>query len=595
MRQIEILDYAKNKVIKSICFINDALIPDVVVHSEANIISYLEGFCIHICKTEKGRIKWENYYQFKEYDEFATYRFIAHNLIAIKTGHKIDILFIDSKSVALHTVIQHPLIGFLSEPGLEYICCESACKDGNIWGIHPLGNNRFGIVECVCSEKFYSHGQQRVSVFKLENLQIQAENVTGQLPSVDSIKFTISKSIIFEEFRDQVKALDVFDDHTFGMFITEKGRLFRIDLKDYSIKHIMELKGLVKRDGLEIKTIDKLLMMAEDRVIITIKTDSSPYSRIVILALDSLQVDFDSDVLKEETEEEGEYKFYDVVKMRPNRTLVSFKKKRNGETLYNLGGFYDDYQGEYDGYSFGEYGLPRRDQIMFDRLWHLEGFLIAMRHGENVFHLSFLDLTSPQTVNFLRKKKFQAQKFVSVSNSRTGEILDVRSINKDIVCIQIKLNDDETEILVYNIETEKVLNKIKSKVGIIGPITHGYEEDGIWRNMQKMMIFGDYKTTSSGIVLKPVKDVIDEKLDDMESSAVIYGFCITARNFKTLKAQDRAQIYESDHHKNFICVLKSPKFKFECLKVMEEAIGNIYHKYIEKNVFEMIFGVNDNN
>ena len=587
-RQIEILDYSKNKIIHSVGFINDGIVPDVVVHSEANLISYLEGFYLHICKTEKGKIKWQNYYEFKEYDEFATYKFITHNLIALKARNEIHILYIDSKSVSLHTVIRHPLLGFRSEFGLEKLCCPNASRDGVLWGIHPLGNNRFGVVECVCSEQFYSHGQQRVSVLKLENLRV--ESVPGQLSNASSIKFEISRSIIFEEFRDLVKAVDVFDD-SFGMFITEKARLFRVDLKDYSVKFIVEVRGLVKQGEGDVGKIEKLFVLAENRVVITTKTDTSPYTRVVIFALNNRTVDFDSNELTQETEEEAQYSYYDVIKLGPNKILLSYKKVRNYVPSYNVGYIHDIYPQPYDGFFFREYNLQKKHQTRYDRLWNLDGSLVALRFGDNTYHLSFVD-TKKAELKFL-SKQFRAERYLSILVfSNIYGILDVRSVKKDVICIQIKLNSEKTIFVIYNIQTEQLLNKIETRTSMIGSMKHCFREQDRLRTIEKMMIFGDYKKMASGVIFKPMKDLLGKNLDRMEETAWDYGFCITSRNFVPLKTQNRALAYESDHHKNFICVLKAPNFKLECLRVFQGAVGNSYHKYIYKSVFETIFGVN---
>ena len=589
---LEILDYSKNKVIKSVGFVNSEVIPYVVVSPEGNIISYLDGKMIHILKTEKGKIKWKNHYDLKDYSPYSKYVFINQNLIALETPNAIHILLLDSQSFSLHTVIQHPWLGFLETSGLEYRCCERACKRGFVMNINSLGNNSFAVVECVCKGQHFLHGQQRMTMFCLENLK--EEDLSGNIPNVLSITFQMRRSIILEEFRDPVRVIDVLNGEGFALFITERGVIYRVNLKSYSVEDAVELSGLLLHSGVEMRKIDKFFALSGNIVAITTKIDSSPYARIMIFSLETRTVEWDSRDATSAVGEDGvieeDFSFYDVVKLNPNQMFVSYNTRKNNTTLYKVGDITcnNDSQGE-EKYSLFEYNVRNLTEgAIFDRLWSLEeSRLVAMRHGENVFNLSFLD---PSQDEVKITKRFSAEKYFSVINVHIWGILDVKSINKDVICLQIKMNTLEFVVLVYNIETGDLLNQIETEYNMIGTIRRCYREAGVLHNLEKMMIFGYFAFVENGLCFESVKDLMSKNVEPKEVVDLGLGLCVTSRNFKPLARRNHALIYENDHHKNFVCILKSPNFKLECLRILRRSIGNAYHKYVYKDVVDMIFG-----
>jgi len=110
------------------------------------------------------------------------------------------------------------------------------------------------------------------------------------------------------------------------------------------------------------------------------------------------------------------------------------------------------------------------------------------------------------------------------------------------------------------------------------------------RNMDKMVMFGYYGLVENGILLESVQDLVRKRLSHIEVTSSDLGLCITARNFSSLKQGNQSLVYENDHHKNYICIVKSPNFKVECLRILRKNLGNLYHKYIYKDIIDMIFG-----
>ncbi len=577
---LEILDYSRNKRIKSVGFVNEKRVPNVAVHSEGNIISYTEERFIHVCKTEKGKIRWENKYDLREFDgeyEDSKYVFITHNLIAWGAKDCIRIFLLDSKNFSEHKVIESPWLGFLDSDGVLSLCCEKANIRGLVKSISSLGDNRFGIVECVCEENSVGHGQQRVSVFSLENLKI--EKTPGTLQTVHSTTFQLERSIIFEEYRDPVRAIDVLDD-TLAMFITERGRIFQVNLQDHVVEYLVEISDVLKSDNMETIKIDKFFVLNESNVVLVTKYNDGRYSRIVIFSLERRRVDWDSD----NAEYDEDHFFYDVIKLSPGRLLASFENMDE----FNLGEISQN-EDEEEENKFAFYELTENDyDVSFDKLWNLRDSFVAIRHRRNPFHLYLMNQNEN---DIIIEKKFEAEKYILVTNVQIGGILDVKPLNTDILCIQIQIGMHESIIAVYNLQTEELMNQVRTKTSIIGTIRQCYWQGDIFQNLNEMIVFGNEKLIKNVFILQSVQDIISKKRKFVTETESDEGLCITPRNFKQLPMQDQALIYENDHHKNFICILKSPNFKLECLRILQKAVGTAYHKYIYKDIFDTIFGV----
>ena len=589
---LEVLDYSRNKVIKSVCFVNGCyhVRPDYAIHEEGNIISYIDEGYIHVCKTKKGKIEWENHYDFGDYDEESDYVFITHNLIALESFDEVDILLLDSQNFSLHTKIQHPRLGFSDTQSLGARCCEASSGRSYVESIHYLGGNSFGIIEILCGPYRYFHGQQRLTQFSLKNLK--TEDVVNQQPGVDSITFELSKSILFEEFRDPVRVIDILDENL-AMLITEKTRVFRVNLKENSVKYIAELSGLVKqkkRDD-EVRNIDKFFALSENKVAVSTKINSSYSVRIVIISLEMRRAEWNSAHYEEDddTDEEDEFCFFDMIKVEPSRILVSYREIENNRVSYKIGKLRpSNDQEDFGKFGFYEYDMQQRNDEVFDRLWNFEGSsLVAMRHGEK--NLSFLDLTTKRI-----EKEFFAGKYLPMNEIGGNGICDVKLIQKDVICISVRTTFyPALAILIYNVQTEELLTQVKANQDIIGIIRQCYWEQGIMRTMERMVIFGSDNSFGNRLDVKPLQEMIRQKRDSLDIS-YNFGFqpSISSRNFKPLLGKgDQFLICENFHHRNFVCILKSPNFKIECIRILKKAVGNAYHKYLYKDVVDMIFGV----
>jgi len=572
-RNLEVLDYSRNKRIKSVGILNDRT-PNVVVHYEGNVITYIDAGHIHAIKTEKGKIKWEREYDWQNYEEDSIYAFIAHNLIALEHEDKIHVLLLDSQNFSLHVVIQHPWLGFLETPDQKILCCERAQKKGAVLGIDPLRGNRFAVVEFVCRGQTNWHGHQRVSVFSLENLTIESP-ANHPLPGARKIWFTLRKSILFEEYRDPVRIIDILDE-TVAMFITERGKIFQVNLKDYSIEYAIELSSLLKKNSQNgLRKIDKFFALNQNKVVISTKEEPSSKIRIVVFSLETRTFDFNSLDLEEDGE--NPVFFYDMVKLSPDRLFLTYKRYIDEQWKYFVGELTD----ENDVCDFDP-----ETRVAYDRLWNIggESSLVAMRHASNVFDLSFMD---PNEDAFRVKQKFSAEKYVIIVQNHLQGILDVKLVTKDVVCIQLKMRFDESVVLVYNFQREKLLNQIRTSFNIVGTI----KRCGKLGNMEKTIIFGFYGSYDNGLGFKSVQDITTKK----ESSLLInddnQDLRILPSNFQPFLRGNQALVYENDCHKNFICILKSPNFKLECLRVLQKAVSNKYHNYIYKDIVDTIFGV----
>ncbi|RYF86818.1 MAG: circularly permuted type 2 ATP-grasp protein, partial [Chitinophagaceae bacterium] len=101
----------------------------------------------------------------------------------------------------------------------------------------------------------------------------------------------------------------------------------------------------------------------------------------------------------------------------------------------------------------------------------------------------------------------------------------------------------------------------------------------VFDNMEKMVIFGYYGLVENGIMLESIRDLARKRIEHVEVSSSDLGLCITSKNYCSLSGASNHQslVYENDHHKNFICVVKCPNFKVECLRVLRKKLGNAYH------------------
>ena len=577
-RNLEVLDYRKNKRIKSVGFMNEDVTPGIVFHCEGNIISYIDEGHIHALKTEKGKIKWESKYDLRDYEKDSAYAFITHNLIALETKDTIHILLLDSHTFSLHTVVQHPWLGFLETPDLTILCCERAQKKGMVLGINPLWGNRFAVVECVCRTHFFWHGHQRVSLFSLENLRSEDLSDHPQ-PGVTSIKFNLRKSILFEGYRDPVRAIDILDE-TLAMFITERGKIFQVNLKDCLMEYAIELSGLLKKNSNELTKIDKFFALRKNKVAIITRRESSSYIRIAVFSLETRDVDWDSIGFEENVEDQ--VLFYDVIKFNPDRLILTYKRNIDNQWRYLAGELFQE-ECRYDLCDFVSMA-----GVAYDRLWNLGGSFFAMRHASNVFDLSFMYHFED---GFRVKQKFSAEKYLTRAQIHVKGILDVKLITKDVVCIQLKMKTFEMVVLVYNLRTEEFLNQIKTDLNIVGTIKQFYTENDLVRSIEKMIVFGYNGAVDNGLIFKSVQDITTKKINSILKDDENQNLRISSNNFQALFGEDQVLVYENDCHKNFICLLKSPNFKLECLRILRKGIGNNYHKYIYKNIVDMIFGV----
>ncbi len=591
----EILDYSRNKVIKSICFANscDLVRPYYAIHQEGNIISYVDEGEIHVCKTKKGRIEWENYFDFKEDYQGRNFVFIAHNLIALARSDEVQILLLDSQNFSLHTTIQYPQMGYTETARLGAQCCGWAREESHVESIHYLGDNSFGIVEILCGQYRYVHGQQRLTQFSLENLKM--ENPLNRQPGVESITFELKKSILFEEFRDPVGAIDILDENL-AMFITERARVFRVNLKDYSIEYLAELNGILREQGEnKIRKIDKFFALSENRVAVSTRIDSSFEVKIVILSLETRgRAEWNSTHYEEDddTDDEDGFTFFDIIKVGPERILVSYKTMENDRAVYKIGKLRPSRdQEDFGKFGFFEYEMQQRTEVNFDRLWNLEGSaLVAMRHGSKTSYLSFLNLATKEI-----EKELDAGKYFSANQISKYGICDAKSVQKDLICISLNMTFyPEFGILIYNIQTEELLTKFESDQNIIGTIRQCYWEQDIMRAMERMVIFGSDNPCGNRLAIKSLQDITRQKKGSTIKIYYNMGFepSIGSQNFKALgKRGNQALICENYHHRNFICILKAPNFKLECLRVLQREVGNSYHEYIYRDVVNMIFGV----
>jgi len=589
---LEMLDYAKNRIIKAVGFVNKCYhcTPDFAIHQEGNIVSYLDEGYIYVCKTEKGKIVWENHYDFNEYSEEEKYIFIAHNLIAINSFYEVHILLLDSQNFSLHSKIEKPRLGIPYTPRVSARCCEDARQRSHVSSIHFLGENSVGILEILCGPNRLLHGQQRLSQFRLENLKI--EDKLNQQPSVESIRFDLSKNILFEEYRDPVRAVDIVDESS-AMFITERGRIFRANLKDNSVEQVVELAGLLKqREGSEIIKIDKFFVMAENRVAIVTREHDPPLVRMVIYSLETRSTDWDSKDYEESDwrDDDEAFSFFDMVRLSPRKLVLSYERMEDNTATYKLGKLVPSKaEDQYEKFELSDYDIEKANGVFFDRIWSIEDSdLLAARHAEKVFQLSFFNLNKRKF-----KKKLDFGNMFPATNTSNKGVQDIRSAHQTLLCIKLKTTDYESPILVYNVKTRQLVNKIADNQDILGTIRQCYRgEEGILQTMEKMIIFGPTRHYSNGLALEPMEGLMIKKSDPIEIS---YKFdsssCVAPRNFKSLPSADKALFAENMHHKNFICILKSPNFKIECLRILQKACGNAYHKYLSKDVVDMIFGI----
>lgn len=163
-----------------------------------------------------------------------------------------------------------------------------------------------------------------------------------------------------------------------------------------------------------------------------------------------------------------------------------------------------------------------------------------------------------------------------------------------MICISVRTTFyPALAILIYNVQTEELLTQVKANQDIIGIIRQCYWEQGIMRTMERMVIFGSDNSFGNRLDVKPLQEMIRQKRDSLDIS-YNFGFqpSISSRNFKPLLGKgDQFLICENFHHRNFVCILKSPNFKIECIRILKKAVGNAYHKYLYKDVVDMIFGV----
>lgn len=597
---LEVLDYARNKIIKSVCFMNGCpdIEPDFAIHSEGNIISYIDDGYIYVFQTEEGKIKWENHYECNDYDEII-YVFIANNLIAVADYGEIQIFLLDSQTFSLHTKIQDPQLGTPNAVKLGARCCESASKEGFLRHFFSLGGNSFGMQEILCGTNYKMHGYQRVTQFILEDLK--AEDAFNLHPGLDSIKFQLRKSILFEEYRDSVRAIDILDE-TLAMFITERGRIFEVNLKNYSAEYITELRGLIKKkkpddEGEEMRYIDKFFALGDNKVAISTKVKSSQSVKIAVVSLKTRTTEWSSFEYQDEEdsdEEVDQFSFYDMVKLSLNEILVSYKEFKDDDdrNFYQIGKVCPIADPRCLGrFNFSETDFQQRNEVLFDRLWNIEGELIAMRHREQVYHLSFLDLATKRFEKKLEIEKYISDKYRSYYK---GGVCDLKLIQKNVISISLTTDEFYSfTVLLYNLRTEELLNTINASGHIIiGTIRQCFREHDIMQTMTKMIIFGSFLPFKKEIATRSLHDAINKKINSVHLyNNSDFQPCVSSKNFKSLPIGDQALIYENYHNRNFVCVLKPSNFKLECLRILQKEVGNTYHEYIYRDIVNMIFGV----
>jgi len=592
---IEILDYSRNKIIKSINLINENEEPFVAVHAQNNIISFLQGGCIYVYKIEKGQIKWENYFDLKEHkNTFSSYKFIESGYFVTEVKGNIHIFSISSHNFSLVTVLQTPWTGVTESTGLMLYCCERANKKGFIMDIESNGGSEFVIIECYCQGLHLLHGLQRITKFS-GHLKDTEDKLNSPLLTGTSLfsKYDFTSKLLFEEYRDPVAAIDVLNGDS-AMFITERGRLFEINLKTFVISYVTEMGGLIIHKGYEMRYIDKLYALDNNLAMISLKTKNSTFVRIILFSLKTKTIHWDSNDVKKYTrgfEKDDELSFYDVIKMSQNNIVLSYNKRNNRITTYQIAELIiplnDENTSNEEDYVFQELIIVDNTlNPFFDKLWHLSDSLIAMRQVKNVFRLSFLNCLTQEI-----QSEFRIDKYHSVINVHLWGIIDVKYLQKDIISVHVKMNTHEFFNLIYNIEKQELLNQIKTEHSLIGVINHSEKiGHGKFINMAKTALFGYYGFVDNGLLLKRVKDIIDEeKVKKIEIRNEEFGICINPKNFCSVAQKNLSIVYEGDHNKNYVCVMRSVNFKVELLRVLKKGLGENYHRYVYKYLVEAVF------
>ena len=587
---IEILNISTNTIIKSINFLKQYTTITLSVHPSSNTISYIYEGHIYIIKSEKGKIKWQNSYDFKEYqDSCREYTFIGDGYVAAEVNGNIAIFSLTPHNFSLITVIQSSSMHSESS-GLNVFCCERVVKKGFILKLEYIDELKFAIVECFCKGQHLLHGLQKITVltcnFK-ENTQKKTISSSSSLNGIAHPSFEISSNLLLEEYRDPVAIVDALDEHM-AAFITERGRIFKVNLKTFTLTYITEISGLAVQKGYEMKFVDKFYIFSGNIVLIAIRTGQSSYIQIILFSLDEKSVKWDTNRLRPEgydSEQTEEYSFYDTIKLNRDTILMSYNIRVNQVTIYQVG----ELNLKRENYSFHPIVVTEKeDEQIYDKLWLQKSALIAMRHGKNAFHLSLLDYNSQQIIG-----TFEVDKYCHVISSHIWGIIDVKSLTEEVIVVHVKMNTHNYIMSVYNWKTQVLLNQFKTDNCLISVFKDTPLRAKFRAPMQNTALFGFYALIEHGILVKLVTDLMDEsKAEDLETEDPELGICIWPKNFSCVPRESPLAVsYEGDHNKNYICIIKPVNFRMECLKLIKTQTRDLYHNYVIKDILDMIFSL----
>jgi len=580
---IEMLNYKTNKIIRSFTFTDNREIPFVAAHYDSNMISFISGDYIYVFEIENGHIKWENKYEYLEHSEDPfEYKFLSQTHIIAEIKSSLYIFLLTPHRFNLLTVLQQPWIGNGSPSGSYYKCCSRATRKSFQIFIEILNDNYFFVAESYCKGKQVYHGLQTVTLFKFTAKGGVPKNLTPFkfIPlNVNAYlgDFEFSAALIFEEYRDPVCAMDVVVEENLGVFITEKGKIYCFNLKTWKVTYCSEIIDITYSPTGGTRYIDKIYIMKSKALMIVIRISGSPYLRIIVFSLKDKCIEWDTENLDELTDQGIELSFYDVTKLENKTIIATYNERQNQRTSYYVGEIIlGPPRDEISIYKYSGINViletNNTETQIYDKIWSLQGPVVALRHVQDVFKISFYDYDFQIITGELAISRFH-----NVINVHIWGIQDVKPISRDVICVQVKLTTEDYILMFYNFENQTLLKEIRTEFELISKVGDS-------------LLLGFYGLADFGMKIISYREALEEdKYKELTLFTGDLGFLMRANTFKAIKKDQLYLGYEGDHNKNFVCLFRLKNYRVECLRVVKRALESHYHNYLFKSVIDFIF------
>jgi hypothetical protein len=549
---IQFLDANTNKLIRLIPFMGSF---NFQVNYESSLAMYnINDEILHVFEFKNGQIWNENKILLSALSDNDNYSPILLNkrrVLLIK-GNK----FMFFRLIRLNLVLDDEDSNrFERTQEFNALCCSIATKDPPSYQnmkIFLTKSEDFYLLNHYCSwDK--THGLQQVHFC---NISIKRHHPHNSI----QVNFTQ----IFSESKDPVVCLSLANDKKSAVFITERARFFQLDLKSYKVKFFGVIEPLLRyliESRTKIKTISGLYHHKEKGYYVITVPLQSKYQSTFIYSQETFELINACNSAH-----------INILSLTSNQGIIVALSEQDlgGVTSYYISIL------EKRGYSKSEARFKMQQKVP-DKICNIfpDLYVVSDSTYQNLYlYDDLLQLTGSKMTKLIFGDSFVEKSI----------ILDAKAIS-DKLYLLMGQSDERFTLAIMN--KEEVVRRLMG-FDMLKFVVRISDEMIFFKNMGQGVIFR--ARTSELLKQDSSLEDYDEEyvVDDFDYEEDIERYRLEDETFKYIEPFKSCIGYERYHNRNAICLYREYNIKLEMLILLKKTLGNHYHAYTMKMVFEML-------